>query len=694
MAHISQKITEFPARADRHPPQAGAPADFKEGDRGASRGGRSPIEELEAAVREARRNQRLAEDECDRLRSRLSEATGGDADVDLKALLRERDMLREQQAQYGPVIADLKAKLKAAETAGQTAQREREKEAQTLKKALHEKEEAVRQREANLRQRDLAREEKAAAIEKLAAAERNFSEAQKALAGIRKELGSAKKGDGELGHQIATLRQARDGMAAQIKDLQRKVEELEDHAAELSYSLDGAEKENRAFAARLEEANAAAAGNDADAGRIADLETQIEALRSENASLTQTAVELSEEAQRTADVLRQLREDLDAAVREKEAASRSVEEARTSTLAAQKQIEAIIRDRDTIRQQFSENAILLENQINQQTAEIARLSDALRGAQAKMAERDEVRDQFEKRRLDMIELTAQLDNAHREIRNLSASLAEARLLAKVAAKKAGTPAAGEPHKARPGTPSDDAHAGGDRPDTDSSGKDSILGLRRCFQTFSREPANLDLLEELKTRAQSLADSGRDQGHPILHRVCVAFVALLVDMRQVPDQISQGTLRTVNQTIELIAALVADPGIEQSVALNNARAYVVDDDESTCAMVVDALNMVGLKTDYALYSSAAVAELAGNRYDLIILDVHLPDLDGFELCAHIRNMAFHAETPVFFISGNTSLENRVKSSLRGGNEFIPKPFSIQELALKSLKSVISAQIQSH
>jgi DNA-binding response OmpR family regulator len=166
------------------------------------------------------------------------------------------------------------------------------------------------------------------------------------------------------------------------------------------------------------------------------------------------------------------------------------------------------------------------------------------------------------------------------------------------------------------------------------------------------------------------------------------------MRHVPDQISQGTLRTVNQTIELIAALVADPGIEQSVALNTARAYVVDDDESTCAMVVDALNMVGLKTDYALYSSAAVAELAGNRYDLIILDVHLPDLDGFELCAHIRNMAFHAETPVFFISGNTSLENRVKSSLRGGNEFIPKPFSIQELALKSLKSVISVQIQSH
>ncbi|MEQ1851680.1 MAG: hypothetical protein ABMA01_08825, partial [Chthoniobacteraceae bacterium] len=311
-------------------------------------------------MREARRNQRIAEDECDRLRSRLSEATGGDAGVDSKALTRERDMLREQQAQYGPVIAELKAKLKAAETAGQTGQREREKEAQALKKALQEKEEAIRQREANLRQRDLAREEKEAALEKLATAERNFSEAQKALAGIRKELGSAKKGDGELGHQIATLRQARDGMAAQIKDLQHKVEELEDQAAELSYGRDAAEKESRAYAAKLEEARAAVAGNDATAGRIAEFEEQIEALRSENASLTRTAVELSEEAQQTAELLRQLRQELDAAVKDKDASSRSVEEARTSMLAAQKQIEAIIRDRDTIRQQFSENAILLE----------------------------------------------------------------------------------------------------------------------------------------------------------------------------------------------------------------------------------------------------------------------------------------------------------------------------------------------
>jgi DNA-binding response OmpR family regulator len=57
------------------------------------------------------------------------------------------------------------------------------------------------------------------------------------------------------------------------------------------------------------------------------------------------------------------------------------------------------------------------------------------------------------------------------------------------------------------------------------------------------------------------------------------------------------------------------------------------------------------------------------------------------------MALHAETPIFFVTGDTSLENRVKSSLRGGSEFIAKPFSIQEIALKALKSVITGQLRN-
>ena len=102
---------------------------------------------------------------------------------------------------------------------------------------------------------------------------------------------------------------------------------------------------------------------------------------------------------------------------------------------------------------------------------------------------------------------------------------------------------------------------------------------------------------------------------------------------------------------------------------------------------------GFQPNSARYSGAAGAEVTSNRYDLGILDVHMPELDGFELCSHIRTMELHAETPIFFITGHTSLENRVKSSLRGGNEFIAKPFSIQDLALKALKAIITGQLRN-
>jgi CheY-like chemotaxis protein len=284
----------------------------------------------------------------------------------------------------------------------------------------------------------------------------------------------------------------------------------------------------------------------------------------------------------------------------------------------------------------------------------------------------------------MIELNAQLENAHREIRNLSANLAEARLHAKLAARN------GSLATAERACPQTEPTA----PASDTACRDEILAMRRCFQTFSRDQKQFGMLNELETYTLKIGNEAIEHGRPILHRMAVAFASLLADLLEVPEQITQSTLRTINQTIEFIALQLADPDIEGRINPKEARVYVVDDDQNTCLTVVDALNLVGLQTNFALYSSAAVAELAGNHYDLIILDVHLPDLSGFDLCSHIRTMALHAETPIFFVTGDASLENRVKSSLRGGNEFISKPFSIQEIALKALKSVISSQLKSH
>jgi chromosome segregation ATPase len=668
MAYISRKITEFPATPERPSEPPSDPANYEDDSQAGAAGGRGAVVELEAALREARRNQRLAEDECDRLRRKLSELAEEGASVDVKTLMRERDMLREQQSQYGPVISDLKVRLKAAESAFNAAERERDEEGAVRARLLREKEEAftaledlrrkreetVRQRDAVTRQRDLAREEKEAVLEKLTAAEKRFSDAQKAIADLRKEAEAAKRGDGDFANQVVSLRQARDGMAAQIKDLQKKVEELEDQAAELSYACDAAEKESREHAEKLRAAMEAAETGDTDAGKIATLEGQIATLKQEKASLVEAASNHSNELADGLARLKELHAQKEALAQERDAASQALAEARTSLQAAQKQIEAIIRDRESAKQQLSDGMIALEEQIKAQAAEVAQLKRQLADAESKLAVRDEMSDQFEKRRLDMIELTAHLETARREIRILSASLAEARLEAKMAGKKSG--AAGSGAAGRQRSASGAARQAAKPPEADgtSAAMERMLEVRRCFQDFSREPGQPGPLAELTSRIDSLADVGRDHGQPVLHRVSVAFASLLEDLRTFPEQISQGTLQTVNQTIELVALLVANPELEHSVALDSARAYVVDDDPATCGTVVESLNSVGFESSYANDPGVAFAALAAEKYDLIILDIHLPDTDGFELCAQIRNLAPHAVTPVFFISGNTSL----------------------------------------
>ncbi len=709
MAQASHKITEFPGAVEPPDPLSSIPPDPPPiQDRDAARELRSMIEELQNTAREARRQQRQAEEEREQMRSKLLDLqermdSGSHGNSQLKALIRERDMLLEQQSQYGPVISDLKQRFKSAEadireasSERDTAVRERKQAQRRLEEAEEKRSEACRQRDAAVRQRDLAKAELEKALEKAAIERKNFNDAQKAIAETQKALldarhefeSSRKKGEEDLAVQLVSLRQARDGMAAQIVQLKQRVSDLEDQLAEAGYAREAAEKTARECQAQLTDIQgvleAAAAGNDAQKveqleATLLDLQAQLTAANESLTTMGASLAAASESNTALTENEARLTAELEALRSSSSGDPVQLTEARTSLVAAQKQIEAIIRDRDTIKEQLSENAIALERQVKDQAAELAKLRQMLNDNEGKVSQRGELEALLERRRLEMIELSVRLENAQREIRNLSASLAEARLHAKLSG-----------HPLPPPTHSEICNS--HNPDR-VHGYEEIVAMRRCFQAFSRDQKQVGLLAELETHALQISGQAMQAGHPILHRVSTAFASLLGDLMELPEQISQSTLRTLNQTIEFVALLLSDPEIEGSVKLAEARVFIVDDEPGSCTMAVDALGLVGLNSKHAHSSAAAIAELSSNKYDLIILDVHLPDLDGFELSSHIRTMAPHAETPIFFVTGDSSLENRVKSSLRGGNEFIAKPYSVQELALKSLKSVITGQLRS-
>ncbi len=104
-------------------------------------------------------------------------------------------------------------------------------------------------------------------------------------------------------------------------------------------------------------------------------------------------------------------------------------------------------------------------------------------------------------------------------------------------------------------------------------------------------------------------------------------------------------------------------------------------------VPDVLNSVKslLKKDYAVYGvtnhMAALKFLTSNTADLILLDIEMPDMDGFSLLSIIRKIKVYENTPVFFLTGNVNVDNIKKACNAGANDFIKKPVNAQLLLEK-------------
>ena len=105
-----------------------------------------------------------------------------------------------------------------------------------------------------------------------------------------------------------------------------------------------------------------------------------------------------------------------------------------------------------------------------------------------------------------------------------------------------------------------------------------------------------------------------------------------------------------------------------------KILIVEDEISISKMMEMSLKRSGYQCDCAYDGEEAVEKIGRNIYDLILLDVMLPKIDGFELMEYIRPM----EIPVIFITAKDSVNDRVKGLRMGAEDYIIKPFEIIEL----------------
>ena len=109
-----------------------------------------------------------------------------------------------------------------------------------------------------------------------------------------------------------------------------------------------------------------------------------------------------------------------------------------------------------------------------------------------------------------------------------------------------------------------------------------------------------------------------------------------------------------------------------------RLLVIDDDHELCAMLVEYLGPEGFVTSTAVTGAAGLELLAHSRVDLVILDVMLPQLSGFEVLRRIRAVS---RVPVIMLTARGEEVDRVVGLELGADDYLPKPFSPRELVAR-------------
>jgi CheY-like chemotaxis protein len=109
-----------------------------------------------------------------------------------------------------------------------------------------------------------------------------------------------------------------------------------------------------------------------------------------------------------------------------------------------------------------------------------------------------------------------------------------------------------------------------------------------------------------------------------------------------------------------------------------RILVVDDDEMVLMALDELLKPEGYEVHTVGSGAEALQKLDESAYDLIMTDVIMPEMDGFELCRRIREKEKYREIPIVFLTAKTRDEDRVRGLEAGANLFLSKPISPDKL----------------
>jgi PleD family two-component response regulator len=179
---------------------------------------------------------------------------------------------------------------------------------------------------------------------------------------------------------------------------------------------------------------------------------------------------------------------------------------------------------------------------------------------------------------------------------------------------------------------------------------------------------------------------------LIGQMAAALEALLKELYEKPKNINVSSMRTVAAAADFLAFLFQSGLAPDKQDMPPANILVVDDEAISRRAIIYALEKTQLPSVGVDNPSEAFRLLSEKKFDLVFLDVDMPEMTGFELCAKLRQLPHHKKTPVLFVTALNDFESRTNSTMAGGNDFIGKPFLFIELTVKALMHVLRGKVQ--
>lgn len=224
---------------------------------------------------------------------------------------------------------------------------------------------------------------------------------------------------------------------------------------------------------------------------------------------------------------------------------------------------------------------------------------------------------------------------------------------------------------------------------------AVNEMRKPLQEISKAPEaeRTPHIEALYRKVRAFASNAGVAGVPSLAKMGAATEALIKELLDKPKSITPSTLRTTAHALDFFTEL-AKPGLPSDLSDNPPiDILIVDDEMLSRRAIVYALEKAFMKVTAVEDGESAMAKARSTKFDLAFLDVHMPALDGFQLCDKLRAEGPNKTTPVIFVTSTADFQVRAQSTLRGASDVIAKPFMFIELSVKALTFALRHRIDA-